>query len=128
MRVDVSDFLFLCRKVLVLIDGKMFAANVLNISAQIVLAENIMCLLWLVPVIAMNLMAWVFASSGTLWPVLAAGDAGIIGGADGPTQIITATRALGPLETLLEIGVPLILLVLCVILAVRVRRLEKKLK
>jgi len=87
-----------------------------------------LCLLWLTPVIAVNIMAWVFANNGTLWSIIVTGDTGVIGGADGPTKIITATRALGPVETFLEIGVPLLLLILCVVLAVRVRRLEKKLK
>ncbi len=107
---------------------KATARRYLRLFRWFLTAVCALCLLWLAPVIAMNLMAWVFASNGTLWSVLAAGDAGIIGGADGPTAIITATRPLGPLETLLEVGVPLILLVLCIILAVRVRRLEKKLK
>ena len=53
---------------------------------------------------------------------------GIIGGADGPTAIITASAPLSPLAALLEIGVPLVLLIVCIVLAVKVRRLEKKLK
>ena len=53
---------------------------------------------------------------------------GVIGGADGPTAIITASSPLSPLAGFLEIGVPLLLLIVCVVLAVKVRRLEKKLK
>jgi len=85
-----------------------------------------LCLLCLLPTFAGPLLAQYFIQKG-----MSSGGAdvtGIIGGADGPTQIITVTRAVSPLETFLEIGVPLILLVLCIILAVRVRRLEKKLK
>lgn len=51
-----------------------------------------------------------------------------IGGADGPTAIITATRTLNPLETFFALGVPFLLLTVCVILALKVWRLEKKLK
>ncbi len=51
-----------------------------------------------------------------------------IGGADGPTVIVTATHTLNPVETFLALGVPLALLVLFTVLAVKVWRLEKKLK
>ena len=53
---------------------------------------------------------------------------GVIGGADGPTAILTASRPLSPLATFLEIGIPLLLLAVCAVLAVKVWRLEKKLK
>lgn len=55
-------------------------------------------------------------------------DLGVIGGADGPTAIITATA---PPPQWLLVGYPVILLILfllCIVLAVRVRSLEKKLK
>ena len=58
----------------------------------------------------------------------AAADTAVIGGADGPTAIITASSPLSPLAVCLEICVPLILFIVCVILAVKVWRLEKKLK
>ena len=51
-----------------------------------------------------------------------------IGGADGHTAIITATHTLNPLETFFALGVPILLLIVCVVLAVKVWRLEKKLK
>ncbi len=57
-----------------------------------------------------------------------AAEIGVIGGADGPTAILTASRPLSPLATFLAVGIPLILLVACIILAVKVWRLEKKLK
>ncbi len=52
----------------------------------------------------------------------------IIGGADGPTAIITATATLNPMETFFALGVPLLLLIVCAVMAIKVRRLEKKLK
>ena len=57
-----------------------------------------------------------------------AGSIGIIGGADGPTAIITATATLNPMETFFALGVPLLLLIVCAVLAIKVRKLEKKLK
>lgn len=89
-----------------------------------------LCLLWLVPVAALHVMAWVFAHNGTMWSIFAfpSPDLGVIGGADGPTAILTSSAPLSPLAAFLEIGVPLILLIVCIVLAVRVRRLEKKLK
>ena len=52
---------------------------------------------------------------------------GVIGGADGPTAIITASA---PSSTSLfwMVGILLILLAVCIVLAVKVWRLEKKLK
>ena len=55
-------------------------------------------------------------------------DLGVIGGADGPTAIITSTA---PPPQWLLIGFPVIMLLLCVVcivLAIRVHTLEKKLK
>ncbi len=54
-------------------------------------------------------------------------DLGIIGGADGPTAIITITRTFDP-PVWLSVGLPVLGLVLCVIFAVKVGRLERKLK
>ncbi len=51
-----------------------------------------------------------------------------IGGADGPTAILTATATLNPLETFFALGVPILLLIVCAVLAIKVRKLEKKLK
>ena len=78
-------------------------------------------LLWLFPTFFGQV--WV-----ELYEALFPTDYGIIGGADGPTAIITATRTLNPLETFFSLGVPLLLLTVCVVLAVKVWRLEKKLK
>lgn len=89
-----------------------------------------LCLLWLAPVVSLNIMAWVFAHNGTMWGIITttSPNLGVIGGADGPTAIITASEPLSPLAGFLEIGVPLLLLITCIVLAVKVRRLEKKLK
>ena len=80
-------------------------------------------------------LLWLFTTFfSSVWAELIKGiylspaAAEIIGGADGPTAIITATHTLNPLETFFALGVPLLLLIVCVILAVKVRRLEKKLK
>lgn len=62
------------------------------------------------------------------WAPADATEIGVIGGADGPTAILTASRPLSPLATFLEIGIPLLLLAVCAVLAVKVWRLEKKLK
>lgn len=51
---------------------------------------------------------------------------GVIGGADGPVQIIVGTASMPPLW--LDVGVPAVILLVCVILAVRVWKFEKKLK
>ena len=84
-----------------------------------------LCLLWLTPQAAIYIMFW--RMSHNFVPSNAA-EIGVIGGADGPTAIITASAPLSPLAALLEIGVPLVLLIVCIVLAVKVRRLEKKLK
>ena len=56
-------------------------------------------------------------------------DLGVIGGADGPTAILTvSTPTNTPLDLFLLVGIPLLLLIACIVLAVNVRRLEKKLK
>lgn len=61
--------------------------------------------------------------------IISTKDLGVIGGADGPTAIITASAPTNtPLDMFLLVGIPLLLLIVCVILAVKVWRLEKKLK
>lgn len=52
---------------------------------------------------------------------------GVIGGADGPTVIITSTSNSIP-PYWMVVGVPMVVLVICVILAIKVRQVEKKLK
>lgn len=84
-----------------------------------------LCLLWLCPQMFIFITFW--QVSRNFVPPNAA-EIGVIGGADGPTAILTASRPLSPLATFLEIGIPLLLLAVCVVLAVKVWRLEKKLK
>lgn len=84
-----------------------------------------LCLVWLSPqAIGLVIFWWVLHG----WPPANPAQTGIIGGADGPTAILTSSAPLSPLAGFLEIGVPLILLIVCIVLAVKVRRLEKKLK
>ena len=80
-------------------------------------------------------LLWLFTTFfSSVWAELIKGiylspaAAQIIGGADGPTAIITATATLNPMETFFALGVPLLLLIVCAVLAIKVRRLEKKLK
>ncbi len=105
---------------------KTTARRYLRLFRWCLAAGCLLCLLWLVPTFAGPILAQYFIRKQMLSGGVDV--TGIIGGADGPTAIITATRTLGPLETALEVGVPLLLLVLCIVLAVKVRRLEKKLK
>ncbi len=51
----------------------------------------------------------------------------IIGGADGPTAILTATAAVTP-PLWLAIGLPLVILCLCTVLSVRVWKVERRLR
>lgn len=80
-------------------------------------------------------LLWLFTTFfSSVWAELIKGiylspaAAQIIGGADGPTAIITATATLNPMETFFALGVPLLLLIVCAVLAIKVRKLEKKLK
>lgn len=76
-----------------------------------------------------NLIPYVFLVAINLYDKLFLyRDLGVIGGADGPTAIITATA---PPPQWLLVGFPFLMLALfvtCIILAIRVRSLEKKLK
>jgi len=58
--------------------------------------------------------------------LLSGGSQNIIGGADGPTTIIVGTATMRPLW--MDVGIPAAALVLCVILAVKVWKFEKRLK
>ena len=84
-----------------------------------------LCLLLLTPQAFIYITFWRMSRQ---WAPADATEIGVIGGADGPTAIITASRPLSPLATFLEIGIPLLLLAVCAVLAVKVWRLEKKLK
>lgn len=81
---------------------------------------GILCALRLLP----YLYFWQVLMGLTFSPKEAA-EIGVIGGADGPTAIITSSA---PLPMWLIVGVPAVILAVCVILAVRVWKLERKLK
>ena len=85
-----------------------------------------LCLLFLTPTLAGPLIAQYFIQKEVIQGGLDV--TGVIGGAAGPTAILTASRPFSPLTMFLEIGIPLLLLAVCVVLAVKVWRLEKKLK
>lgn len=104
---------------------KTTARRYLRLFRWFLIAACGLCLLWLTPQAAIYIMFW--RMSHSFVPSNAA-EIGVIGGADGPTAIITASAPLSPLAWFLEIGVPILLLIVCVVLAVKVWRLEKKLK
>ena len=103
---------------------KTTARRYLKLFQWFLIAACGLCLLWLVP------QAFIYITFWRMNRRLAfdSADLGVIGGADGPTAIITSSAPLSPLAAWLEIGVPLLLLIVCIVLAVKVRRLEKKLK
>ncbi len=101
------------------------ARRYLRLFRWFLIAACGLCLLWLTPQALIYITFW--RMSRRFVPSNAA-EIGVIGGADGPTAILTASRPLSPLATFLAVGIPLILLVACIILAVKVWRLEKKLK
>lgn len=82
--------------------------------------EGILCALHLLP----YLYFWQVLMGLTFSPKKAA-EIGVSGGTDGPTAIITSSA---PLPMWLIVVVAAVILVVCVILAVRVWKLEKKLK
>lgn len=101
------------------------ARRYLRLFRWFLIAACALCLVWLFPQTFVYITFW--RMSRRFAPLNAA-EIGVIGGADGPTAIITASRPLSPLAVFLEIAIPLILLCVCIILAVKVWRLEKKLK
>lgn len=106
---------------------KTTARRYLHLFRWCLIAVCGLCLLWLVPAVASTSLMWLAMRGWTGW-ITPREDLGVIGGADGPTAIITASRPLSLLAAFLEIGVPVLLLIVCVVLAVKVWKLEKKLK
>ena len=71
----------------------------------------------------------VLVLKGSVISVISTKDLGVIGGADGPTAIIPASAPINtPLDMFLLVTIPLLLLIVCIVMAVKVWRLEKKLK
>lgn len=85
------------------------------------------CLVWLYPQMLIMSKFWLYTRQFAPHDAV---DVGVIGGMDGPTAILTASRPTNFLifDVFLQIGVPLLLLIVCVILAIKVWRLEKRLK
>lgn len=80
------------------------------------------CLVWLWPSILYAGKNWLYI------PGWSAAETAI-GGADGPTAILVASSPTNTiLDMLLLAGIPLVLLIVCIILVIKVWRLEKKLK
>ena len=97
------------------------ARRYLKLLSALLIGIGALCLLRLIPYV----ISLVIYLKYDLW--FAADDYGIIGGADGPTAIITATRTFPWWDMW---GAPItaaIGLILCIVLAVKVRRLVKEL-
>lgn len=76
---------------------------------------------------ALDVLPYVWSVGRRVWrDLFEMKQMGIIGGADGPTTIILGTATMPPLW--LDVGIPAVILLVCVILAVRVWKFEKKLK
>lgn len=100
------------------------AIRYLKLFRFILIALGAFCVLNLIPhgvllYLALIGFYWESGKGGNI------GDIAVIGGADGPTAILVSQSA-APLW--LSIALPTILLVICVILAFRVRIVEKQLK
>ena len=108
------------------------ARRYLRLFRYFLIAVCLLCLLSLWPSIAFAVACFLIFRKADLLVPPGATDVGVIGGADGPTAILTASAPLLSLpygvHILLQLGIPLLLIVVCTVLAVKVRRLEKKLK
>lgn len=98
------------------------ARRYLKLLSALLIGIGVLCLLRLIPYV----ISLVFYLKYDLW--FAANDYGIIGGADGPTAIITATQTITWWDTWGGILISLVGLILCIVLAVKVIRLTKKMK
>ena len=98
------------------------ARRYLKLLSALLIGIGALCLLQLIPVIGFLIYL------GQFNPLFASDDYGIIGGADGPTAIITATQTITWWDTWGGILISLVGLILCIVLAVKVIRLTKKMK
>lgn len=101
---------------------KATARRYLKLLSALLIGIGVLCLLRLIPYV----ISLVIYLKYDLW--FAADDYGIIGGADGPTAIITATQTITWWDTWGGILMALVGLILCIVLAVKVIRLTKKMK
>ena len=98
------------------------ARRYLKLLSALLIGIGGLCLLQLIPIIGFLIYL------GQFNPLFAADDYGIIGGADGPTAIITATPAFPWWDMW---GAPIaaaIGLILCIVLTIKVKRLTKDMK
>lgn len=101
------------------------ARRYLRLFRWLLTAACVPCLVWLYPQITFSMKIWQYARGSA--PSNAV-EIGVIGGADGPTAIITAYHPASSLGWFSQVGVPFLLLIVCIALAVKVWRLEKRLK
>lgn len=97
------------------------ARRYMKLLSALLIGIGVLCLLRLIPYV----ISLVIYLKYNLW--FAANDYGIIGGADGPTAIITATQTITWWDTWGGILLALVGLILCIVLTVKVRRLVKEL-
>lgn len=103
------------------------ARRYLRLFRWFLMATCASCLIWLCPQMLITTKFFLymrqFAPSDAV-------EIGVIGGADGPTAIITASRSTTffPFDLFLQVGIPLLLLIVCIALAIKVWRLEKRLR
>lgn len=98
------------------------ARRYLKLLSALLIGIGALCLLRLIPVIGFLIYL------GQFNPLFASDDYGVIGGADGPAAIITTTHTFTWWDTWGGILISLIGLILCVVLAIKVIRLTKKMK
>lgn len=98
------------------------ARRYLKLLSALLIGIGALCLLRLIPVIGFLIYL------GQFNPLFASDDYGVIGGADGPTAIITTTHTFTWWDTWGGILISLVGLILCVVLAIKVIRLTKKMK
>lgn len=98
------------------------ARRYLKLFTALLTGIGVLCLLRLIPVIGFLIYL------GQFNPLFASDDYGVIGGADGPTAIITTTHTFTWWDTWGGILISLVGLILCVVLAIKVIRLTKKMK
>ena len=101
---------------------KATARRYLKLLSALLIGIGALCLLQLIPVIGFLICL------GQFNPLFASDDYGIIGGADGPTAIITATHTFTWWDAWGGILISLVGLILCIVLAVKVIRLTKNMK
>ena len=92
------------------------ARRYLKLLRWLLVAIGVGCLLSLILWLGLGALLWQMRST-----------VGVIGGADGPTAILVSST-LGDPPLWLSIGLPLVVLVACVVLVIRVRRVERSLR